>query len=282
MESLAQFRGRNQKFARDIIVDAKAVEAKKAYEEKAIDLVFTNLPDFLEFAQGKKVRGPKEETAQQLVQVGPMRQYPPDFRHDLLQILSNPQWSYLLFMGSMGLLYFEITHPGTLVPGVIGALGLVISLVNFHWLDVSWGGVALLFLGLVFLLAELFVPSFGALGLGGLTSFIVGSLFLFDEKTGIHIPLGLLIATCLVLFFFIMTLSYLSVRATQRGKENRKKESPLGVQVVVKEFSQNEASGLALYRGELWKVVSEDLLVKGDRARVVSEEGLTLKVKKES
>jgi membrane-bound serine protease (ClpP class) len=184
-------------------------------------------------------------------------------------------------MGSLGLLYFEMTHPGAILPGVVGAMGIVISLVNFHMLDVSWGGVLLLFLGVAFMFAEIFVPSFGALGLGGLASFVVGSLFLFDESSGYAIPLGLLIATSLSLFILMAGVSYLAVGAMKKGQRNRKKEKLTGKTLVVKSFDLENKKGMGHFQGELWQIVSEDLLREGDSALIVKTEGFLLTVRKE-
>lgn len=278
VEGLAKYRGRSEKFAAEIIDEAKALDAEKALEEGAIDVVTTDLKQFLEFAKGKPVRVNSEETSP--VVVGPVEVYEPDLRHDILQITSNPQWAYLLFMGSLGLLYFEMTHPGALLPGVVGMVGLIFSMMNFHLLDVQWGGVLLIALGMAFMFAEAFVPSFGALGLGGLASFVLGSIFLFDEKSGYEIPLGLLISTSLVLFLVMAGITYLAVSATRRGSENREKEKMEGQELTVREFDPEKKQGIGFLKGELWKIQSQDSLVENDRVRVTQVDGLTLKVKK--
>ncbi len=279
VEGLAKYRGRSEKFAEDIVLEAKALDAKEAKKAGAIDIVATDLESFLKFAQTQKVRMNTEEKVE--VKTGEIIVYAPDLRHNVLQILSNPQWAYLIFMGSLGLLYFEMTHPGAILPGVVGAMGIVISLVNFHMLDVSWGGVLLLFLGVAFMFAEIFVPSFGALGLGGLASFVVGSLFLFDESSGYAIPLGLLIATSVSLFVLMAGISYLAVGAMKKGRQNRKKEKLTGKTLVVKSFDIKEKKGMGHYQGELWQILSEDPLKEGDTALIVKADGFLLTVRKE-
>ena len=280
VEGLAKYRGRSLKFAREIVEDAKALDAEEALKEGAIDVVATDLGSFLEFAKEKPVRLNAEETTP--VEVGPIKVFAPGMRHQVLQILSNPQWAYLIFMGSIGLLYFEMTHPGVIAPGVVGALGLVISLVNFHMLDVSWGGVILILLGVAFMFAELFVPSFGALGLGGLASFIVGSLFLFDESSGYQIPISLLISTSLALFLVMGGVTWVAIKTTMKARMRRKDEKLEGKILVIKSFDQNKRRGLGFFQGELWKVQSTDLLNEEDKAVVKSVKGLTLVVKKVS
>ena len=278
VEGLAKYRGRSEKFAKEIIEDAKALDADAALKADAIDVVVTDLNQFVAFAAGKPVRLNSEEMTP--VTVGPIEVYEPDLRHDILQITSNPQWTYLIFMGSLGLLYFEMTHPGTILPGVVGLVGLVFSMINFHLLDVQWGGVVLLFLGMAFMFAEAFVPSFGALGLGGLASFIVGSIFLFDEKSGYEIPLGLLISTSLALAILMFGITYLAVTATKRGLLNREKEKMEGQTLTVREFDSKKMKGIGFFKGELWKIKSEDDLAVDDTAKIHEVQGLTLLVKK--
>ncbi|MEM7647461.1 MAG: NfeD family protein, partial [Pseudomonadota bacterium] len=276
VEGLAEYRGRSTEFAKAIVDEAKALSAQDALNEGAIDVVVSDIEAFLQFAKGKPVRMEADQTAK--VEVGPLQLFQPGLRHDVLQIFSNPQWAYLLFMGSIGLLYFELTHPGTSLPGVIGAIGLVISLVNFHMLDVSWAGVALILLGMAFLFAELFIPSFGALGLGGLASFVIGSLFLFDEKSGYSIPKDLLFTTSGVLFVLMAGVTYLAVTAQNSGLRNREKEKMEGKTLSVQSLTKNKKQGLAKYKGELWKIKSKKELFEGDKVRVTSVDGLTLNV----
>ena len=148
-------------------------------------------------------------------------------------------------------------------------------------LDVSWGGVALILLGMALLFAELFIPSFGALGLGGLASFVIGSLFLFDEKTGYAIPKDLLFSTSGVMFLLMGGVTYLALTAKNKGIENRKKEKWEGKVLMVQSVKESKREGLAKYKGELWKVKSKKELIEGEKVRVLSAEGLTLNVEKE-
>ena len=279
VEGIAKYRGRSVEFAKDIVVDAKALDAREALKQNAIDVVVASQEEFLEFAKGKpvKVTGDKKVD----VHVGDLEIFAPGLRHDIMQIFSNPQWAYLIFMGSLGLLYFELTHPGAMVPGVVGAIGVVISLMNFHMLDVSWGAVFLIILGLGFMFAEFFVPSFGALGLGGIASFIMGSLFLFDGKQmGHELPIGVILATSLVLGAFTLALSYFAIQAMKSGQEKRKKEDWVGHQVEVREFDEVTKKGMVFHNGELWKCHSNDILQVGDVAKIKRVSGLTLEVRK--
>ena len=274
VEGLAKYRGRSVEFARDIVVEARALDAKGAFKEKAIDVVVNSIDEFLSFAQGRQVRLNSEEKTP--VSVASLEVFDPGLRHNMMQVFSNPQWTYLIFMGSLGLLYFEMTHPGSVLPGVVGALGLVISLMNFHVLGVSWGAVLLILLGVGFMFAELFVPSFGALGLGGVASFIVGSLLLFDGNSGYDIPLSLVIATSVTLALVMFGVGLLAVQATRRGILNREREKMEGQELDVRRFNPKKKKGIGFFRGELWKIQSEDYLNAEDVAVVKEVKGLTL------
>src|SRR5690606_31785656 len=128
VKSLAELRGRSQEFAEKIVTEALALGATDAQRAKGIDFVGDSLEDFLTFAVGREIE--LSESHKILVEVGKVQAFAPDFRYHVLDQLTDPQVAYMIFMGSLGLLYFELTHPGAIVPGVVGAVGLVISLVS--------------------------------------------------------------------------------------------------------------------------------------------------------
>jgi membrane-bound serine protease (ClpP class) len=278
VEGLAKYRGRSADFAKEIVMDAKALDAQEAFEYKAIDVVASGIDEFLQFADGRPVRLNQDATTP--VVVGDVVLYPPGLRHDVMQVLSNPQWAYLIFMGSLGLLYYELTNPGTILPGVVGAMGLVVSMMNFHMLDVSWGGVLLILLGVGFMIAEIFVPSFGALGLGGLASFVIGSIFLFDEKSGYQVPIALIFSTSIILFMLMTGVAYFAVNSLKRGRENRQKEKLEGQVLTVKNYDNQKKQGMGFLHGELWKIQCQQPLSAGDMAKIEKVKGFKLIVSK--
>jgi len=279
VEGLAKYRERSVEFARDIVLEGMALDARDAAKVGGIDTVVSSEKQFLDFAEKLQVKLDSDKKSP--VAVGPMEEFPADLRHDVMQMFSNPQWAYMIFMASLGLIYFELTHAGVFLPGIVGAIGLVISMMNFHMLDVSWGAVALMVLGVGFMFAELFITSFGALGVGGVVSFFIGSLFLFDKKTlGQTLPLSLIIATTLCLSVFMGGLTYLAFKALEKQKSNREKESWEGRVVKVKSYSPLSKKGYASVDGELWKFKSKDSLEPEDRVRIEEVRGLTLFVKR--
>ncbi len=276
-QGLAKLRGRNLAFARDIVTEAKAISSEEAVQMKALDIYAKDEADFLQKSEGRKVQ--IQEAADQKVQTGPISEYEKDFRYKILNLIADPELAYLLFMASLALLYFEITHPGFVAPGVIGGMGLVLSLIAFHKLDVQWGGLALLILGIGFLIAEVFVPSFGMLGIGGIVALVVGSIFLYDPSlTGYALPLSLILTVSICLGAVFIGLGLLAMRTYRRGGKNLDAVH-LGKQAVVVRM-ETETAGQLEIKGEIWSFESNESLQVGDKVQVLSRQGLVYKVQK--
>lgn len=278
VSGLAELRGRNVKFAQDIVEEAKSVSAKEAHQIKAIEWAGHSKAEFIQAAHGQKtiVKDNKEIT----ISTGALIEFIQDLRYKLIDFLTNPQFAYLLFMGSLGLLYFELTHPGTIAPGVIGVLGLVISLVALHMLNVTWGGVLLILIGLGLMIAEAFVASFGILGIGGIIAFFIGSIFLFDHDIqGFDIPLGTILSVTIFLGALMLGIAYLAF-STRKQRKAGGRDSLLGREGVVRTVGTSHEPGLLEIEGEVWKYQSAVDVQPGDKVRVVAIHGLTLTVEK--
>jgi len=268
-------RGRNMDFSKQIVEDAKAVSSEEAFKIKAIDYLADDIKGFLALVEGKKVQIDENEVT---IAIGTIEPYKTDSRFHLLQIFSDPQIAYLLFMGSLALLYFEFTHPGTIVPGVIGAIGLIVSLISFHKLDIWWGGLALMILGVIFLIAEIFITSFGALGIGGIIAFILGGIFLFDEsQTAYSLPLMTILPTAIVLGGTMIGIGYLLLQ-TRVLKVRTGADEMIGKKGTVTKLAENRV--VAKVQGEIWTVSAKEDLQVGDDVRVLSMDGLVLNVEK--
>jgi membrane-bound serine protease (ClpP class) len=282
LESLTRLRGRSDKFGQDIILEAKAVTAEDALKLKAIDHVGSSKAEFLKFADGRQVRLSENKTKK--VTTGEVKTFPLDTRHKVVSLLTDPQFAYLLLLGSLALLYFEITHPATMIAGVAGGIGLVIALIALHKLDVEWGGLLLLLLGVGMLIAEMFVPSFGMLGVGGVVSFVLGSLFLFDPvKTGgYRLPLTLIMPVAIFMATLLLSVSYLMLK-TRRVKKKGGFEDLLDLTARVASIEQGkDQAGLIELQGELWKFESSSPVQVNDSVRIKNHKGLVLQVEKES
>lgn len=281
LESLTRLRGRSDKFGQDIIVNAKAVTAEEALRLKAIDAVSPTKDEFLKFADGRKVAMSEDKKVD--VEVGPLSTFALDTRYRLVSFLTDPEFAYMLLLGSLGLLYFEVTHPGTMIAGVAGGIGLVVAMVALHKLDVEWGGLALLLLGIAMLIAEMFVPSFGALGVGGVVAFIFGSIFLFDPvKTGGYtLPLSLILPFAALFATLFLGIGYLVLR-TARVRKKGGFEDLIDVRGrVVRLEGESSSRGIVELRGEIWSFESGAPVALEDTVRVRGFEGLVLKVEKE-
>ena len=278
MDGMTSLRGRSQEFGRDIIIEGKAVAAEEALKIGAIDFVGPRIQDFLDFAEGRTVK--MTEGSEQTVAIGPIDPMPLSLADRLLALLADPSIAYLLFMGSLALLYFEITNPGTMIAGVIGGVGLVIALIALHKLDVTWGALLLISLGLVLLVAEAFVPSFGALGIGGIVSFVLGSIFLFDpQRAGFQLPLSLVVTTAGTLGLLMLGLAVLAFRTIQLKPGGGGNEL-LGFVGRPEQIDANGLHGFIEANGEIWQFDSDEPLTADDQIEIVARKGLRLRVKK--
>jgi membrane-bound serine protease (ClpP class) len=276
LDGLVDLRGRNKQFARDIVEKALAVDAKEALKRGAIDTVATDIQSFLKFSEGRSVRGPNNAVFK--VETAAVQVFDPDVRFRFLDLVTHPQIAYLIFMASLGLLYFEVTHPGMIAPGVAGALGIVISLISFHMLDVHWGALALVFLGIAFMIAELFVTSFGALGIGGIAAFVAGSLLLFDPTVG-SVPLSIILPSAVGMALIMLGIGYLGLRAQRTHIKNN---NLVGKHAEVVRINDDGRSGKLEIQGEIWNFESPIVVRLKQNVKVTNMIGLKLIVNAES
>ena len=275
--SLAHLRGRNEKFAEDIIRQAKAVSADDALKLKAIEFVGATPEDFLKFAVGRTIR--LEDNREVELRPGRVILFSHDLRFKVMDILMNPQVAYFLLMGSLGLLYFEITHPGFVAPGVIGGLGLILALSALHMMDVTWGAVLLILSGIGLLIAEAFMPTFGIVGFGGIVAFFIGSLFLFDYgATGFSLPLSVILPTVIFLGALLLGIAYLAFSYRKRRKLAGF-GALIGILAKVTDIQAGDAKhGYVEVEGELWRFESDEPLTIGQEVRIMNHKGFTLQV----
>src|SRR5262249_53983408 len=180
IRGLAELRGRNAEWAEQAVRGAASLSASAALKQGVIDVIARDVPDLLTQIDGREVRvgnNVMKLATRDLV----VQNVKPDWRVELLSVITNPTVAYgLLLIGIYGLL-FEGYNPGAVFPGVVGAISLLIALFAFQILSVNYAGLALVALGVGMIVAEFFFPTFGSLGLGGLVAFVVGSLILFDS-----------------------------------------------------------------------------------------------------
>ena len=285
VEGLTKLRGRSQKFGREIITEAKSLSAEDALKEKGIDFVGSTKEEFLEFAVGREVLVEHEQKHR--VRVGKIIPYELGFRHKVNSILTSPDLLYIMFMGSLLLIYFEITHPGFGAPGILGIVGLILSFVGMDMLNFSLGGLALLLLSFILFLVEVFLAGYGIFGIMGIVSFILGSFLLFDpaQTGGVDISVQLILTASSVFFLLIGLLSYLTIK-TLRLKKNTIGEQFIDGESLpgfITKLEEEGGVGYLTYKGESWKFKPEDSLEHafqvGEKVEVVRQKGMVMYVK---
>ena len=280
LDSLTELRKRNKKFGRDIVINAKAVKASEAFRIGAVDFFGQTKEEFLEFAHGRKTQIQDKKGV--FVKIGEIYEISRGLRYYFVHFITDPEFVYLLFLGSLMLIYFELTHTGFILPGVLGVMGLILAFVGMHKLSFAWGGMLLILLGLIFMVLEAFITSYGVLALSGVVSFIFGSLFLFDpsQTGGLTIPLSTIIIAGIIFSAFSIGLAYLAL-ASLRKSRKKEEEKWIGQEGEVVQIKSTEG-GLFEINGEIWKYRSADVLKKGDRVKILSYNRLVFEVKKSS
>jgi len=278
IRGLAQLRGRNAEWAERAVREAVSLSAKEALELKVIDVIANDVADLIAKLDRRKVTVQSVERT--LALAGAATEWVrPDWRTEFLAVITNPSVALILMMIGVYGIFFEFSNPGFVVPGVVGAICLLLGLFALQLLPVNYAGLALMLLGLGFMVAEAFLPSFGALGIGGVVAFVFGGLMLIrTDHPGFGIPVPLIVAVGVasaVLMFGIMALA---LRARSRPVLAGREELAGGAGVVVDDFT---GEGWVRTRGELWRAISAVPLAKGARVRIRSTKGLTLEVEPE-
>lgn len=276
IKALANRHGRNAEWAEKAVREAVSLTAEKALAIGVIDLVAVSLNDLLQQVDGRVVvmeEGNKVTLAtRDLIIV----RSDPDWRTKLLAVITDPNVAYILMLlGIYGLIY-ELANPGFILPGVVGTICLLLALYTFHVLPINYAGLSLIVLGIVFMVAEVFAPSFGALGIGGIVSFVVGSIILMDEKS-MRISLPLIGGTALVSAAFILWVM-------GRLYSISRKKMITGAEIMIGSIGEAMADftgeGRVWVQGESWRALSPTPMKKGQKVRVISQNGLLLNVKK--
>jgi membrane-bound serine protease (ClpP class) len=216
IRGLAELRGRNGDWAEQAVREAESLSAQEALEQNVIDVVAESVPALLDAIDGRVV---KVGDAEQALVTADMtiEDYEPDWRTKLLATITNPNVAYLLMLAGIYGLLFEGYNPGAILPGVVGAICLLLALFAFQILPVNYAGLALILLGVMLIVAEAFVPSFGALGLGGIAAFVFGSIILLDSDIpGLAIARALIGGVALTASTVLLAMVYLLMRIRRK------------------------------------------------------------------
>ncbi len=279
IRGLAQLRGRNAEWAERAVREAVSLSATEALEQKVIDLMANDVPDLLKKIDGRKVSVQGGERVLRLADAQ-VERLQPDWRTEFLSIITNPSIALILMMIGIYGVIFEFSNPGFVLPGVAGAICLLLGLFALQLLPINYAGLALILLGLAFMVAEAFLPSFGALGIGGIVAFVIGGLILIDTDVpgfGISVPFLLTVAIASALTLFL--IGALALKARRRPVLGGREEMIGSTAEAMNDFV---GEGWVRMRGESWRATSSVPLVRGARVRVVRSEGLKLEVVPES
>jgi len=274
--SLAELRNRNKQFAIAAVQNAKSITAQQALKQNVINYIAPNIASLLKQINGVKVNLDDKTVILDTKQAN-LIYYQADWRVKLLTVITDPSVAYiLLIIGIYGLL-FEFFHPGAILPGVAGALALIVALYALQMLPISYAGLALIILGIIFFISELFVPSFGALGIGGTIAFVIGSIMLMDTHIPTYgIPWELIALMTVINALVLGSLIFLVLRARKRPKQS-------GSAVLIGHHAHviginHDGSYWVMINGERWRAHSHQPLKVQQTVIVKAMHGLELEV----
>ncbi|MEH6605539.1 MAG: nodulation protein NfeD [Pseudomonadales bacterium] len=279
IEGLASLRGRNAQWAVKAVREGASLPAEQALEMQVIELIANNIDDLMTQLDGRTVL--LGDTAITLATAGvEVYHYPIDWRSEFLAVITNPNIAYLLMMAGIYGLIIEFSNPGFGVPGVLGAVCLLLAMYAFQVLPVSYVGLALILLGVALMTAEALAPSFGVLGVGGIVAFVFGSIMLMDtDLPGYQIALPIIASLTLfsgaLLIFGVGMIMKARKQAVVTGLHH------LVGQTAVVEYAHGDEIMVRL-DGELWQVISDTPLQLDDTVSVTAADGVVLQVKKDT
>jgi len=271
---IAKERGRNADWVEKAIRESVSITGDVAVKNNVVDVVARDIDELLGLLDGREILLDKGKVTLgtkglQLVY------FTPGWRDRVLNTISNPNIAYILMMIGLAGIYFELAHPGAILPGVIGAISLILAFFSFQTLPVNYAGLLLIALAIIFFIAEIKVQSYGLLSLAGLISLILGSVMLFEN---VRVSLRLMMPTIVLIGGFFVAIAFLAFRAYRRTPKGGM-EGLLGEMGVVEE--RIDPVGLIFAHGEHWKATSEEVAEEGEKVRIIGSRGLELIVKKE-
>jgi membrane-bound serine protease (ClpP class) len=271
---IAKERGRNADWVEKAIRESVSITGDVAVKNNVVDVVARDIDELLGLLDGREIVLDKGK-----VTLGTkglkLVYFTPGWRDRVLNTISNPNMAYILMMIGLAGIYFELAHPGAILPGVVGAISLILAFFSFQTLPVNYAGLLLIALAIIFFIAEIKVQSYGLLSVAGLISLILGSVMLFEN---VRVSLRLMMPTIALIGGFFVAIAFLAFRAYRRTPKGGM-EGLLGEIGVVEE--RIDPVGLIFAHGEHWKATSEEVAEEGEKVRIIGSRGLELIVKKE-
>jgi membrane-bound serine protease (ClpP class) len=270
---IAEDKGRNGEWVEKAIRESVSITADEALEINVIDLVAKDIDELLQKIDGKEINVSGGKITLKTADLK-KTYFRPGWRDRVLKTISDPNIAYILMMIGLAGLYFELSHPGAIFPGVIGAISLILAFFSFQTLPVNYAGLILIALAIIFFIAEVKVTSYGILSIGGLISLTIGSIMLFED---VSVSLKLMLPTILLVGGFFVVVASLAFRA-YRARPMSGTDGLLGEVGMVKERIDPE--GLIFVHGEYWRAKAGERVEPGEKVEVEGVDGLVLSVKK--
>ncbi|HEY5763066.1 MAG TPA: nodulation protein NfeD [Rhodocyclaceae bacterium] len=276
IRGLAQLRGRNSEWAELAVREAASLSAEDAVGSQVVDLIALDIPDLLKRIDGRTV---SVEGLERTLKTSPveLQVLDPDWRSRLLAVIANPGVALILMMIGIYGLIFEFSNPGFVVPGVVGAICLLLAAFAFQLMPINYAGLALILLGIGFLVGEAFMPSFGILGIGGATAMIIGSVMLFDEEASAAyaLPTSFVVALGAVSSALVFATVALALKARKRPVVSGREDLLAATGIALEDFT---GEGWVRVAGERWRARCTSRLHSGQVLRVTALDGLKLSV----
>ena len=259
--SIAKDRGRNEDWVEKAIRESVSITSEVAVKNKVVDFIAGDIPDLLRILDGRDVELDKGKVILATKDLH-LIYFTPGWRDRILNTISNPNIAYILMMIGLAGLYFELSHPGAILPGVVGAISLVLAFFSFQTLSVNYAGLLLIALAIIFFIAEIKVTSYGLLSLAGLISLTLGSIMLFEN---VGVSLQLMMPTILLIGGFFVGVSYLAYRAySSRPKGGM--DGLIGETGVVEK--RIDPAGTIFVHGEYWRAICDEVAEQGEKVQV--------------
>jgi len=279
MRGLAEGRNRNADLAESMVTEAVTVTAEDALDQNIIDLVAGDIYELMDLVSGRTFETTKGEVTLDLNNAR-IAEFPMGFRREFLYTLTNPNVAYILMMlGLMGL-YFELSNPGAIFPGVIGGICLILAFYSFQTLPVNYAGVLLILLSVVLFILEIKVTSYGLLSVGGIISLFLGSIMLFKSSFPeyLRVSMTTILPTVIGVTLFFVLCIWLTVKAYRRKPST----GDLGIVTErgIAKTPIDKDGGKVYVHGEWWNAISDDPIEEGEKVEVIEGKNLLIKVKK--
>jgi len=278
-KSIAHQRGRNEAWYEDAVRKSSSIGEGEALKLHVIDLVANDLHDLLVKSSARTVTLADGHQIKLDLAGAETRSARMTLGQSVLDRLADPNIMYLLMIAGVIGLYFEFSHPGAYLPGVAGAICLLLALTSFQLIPINLAGLLLIALGMAMLLAELFVTSYGVLGIGGVIAFVIGSLFLVDtSQTNLSVNRGIIAGAAVGFSAIVLGIGYLVLRG-RRGHVSTGGEGMIGMVGEVRSAIAPGVAGQLFVHGEIWRAVSDEAIAVGAHARIMAVHGLEITVR---